>query len=227
MAKEIERKFLVKDDSYKVLALKSVHIMQGYLSTDKRATVRVRMWDDDAFLTVKGENRGAVRDEWEYPIPKSDALESRLLQFQHSKNALIRLYRIFKILCSCSESLHCGFALQNVIASSINLLFCSGFPVSQGWIRRSVASMLSYLFRSLCPQYTTFSSSQCCRTGVASGQKSSLGDRVTWFIPSGRSCVPFVSIAILNPSSDSRLIKFSSINKEGSPPVSTTNLHGA
>lgn len=75
MAKEIERKFLVKDDSYKALALKSVHIMQGYLSTDKRTTVRVRMWDDDAFLTVKGENRGAVRDEWEYPIPKSDALE--------------------------------------------------------------------------------------------------------------------------------------------------------
>ena len=51
MAKEIERKFLVKDDSYKVLALKSVHIMQGYLSTDKRATVRVRMWEDERLTT--------------------------------------------------------------------------------------------------------------------------------------------------------------------------------
>lgn len=73
MSKEIERKFLVKNDSYKSMAKESVRIIQGYLSTDKRATVRVRIWGDEAYITVKGENRGMVRDEWEYPIPVSDA----------------------------------------------------------------------------------------------------------------------------------------------------------
>lgn len=75
MAKEIERKFLVKDDSYKDVASGKKHIIQGYLSTEIKATIRVRIVDDNAFLTVKGKNDGAVRDEWEYPIPVKDATE--------------------------------------------------------------------------------------------------------------------------------------------------------
>lgn len=75
MSKEIERKFLVTSDSYREMASRSIRIVQGYLSTDKRAVVRVRRWNDNAFLTIKGENNGAVRDEWEYPIPLDDALE--------------------------------------------------------------------------------------------------------------------------------------------------------
>lgn len=73
MAKEIERKFLVKDDTYKALATRSCVMAQGYLSTDIDATVRVRLSGDNAWLTVKSRNRGAVRDEWEYAIPESDA----------------------------------------------------------------------------------------------------------------------------------------------------------
>lgn len=74
MAKEIERKFLVGDESYKALATENIEICQGYLSTDPEATVRVRIAGDKAFLTVKGRNRGAVRNEWEYPVPASDAI---------------------------------------------------------------------------------------------------------------------------------------------------------
>ena len=73
MAKEIERKFLVKDSSYRHMATSSSHIEQGYLSRDPEATVRVRVRDDRAFLTVKGRNHGMVRDEWEYPVPAADA----------------------------------------------------------------------------------------------------------------------------------------------------------
>ena len=73
MAKEIERKYLVVNDSYKKLASEEHNIVQAYLSTRPDATVRVRLFDDKAFLTVKGRNKGAVRDEWEYPIPPSDA----------------------------------------------------------------------------------------------------------------------------------------------------------
>lgn len=75
MAKEIERKFLVKDDTYKALATRSCIMAQGYLSTDIDATVRVRVCGASAWLTVKSRNRGAVRDEWEYAIPLADACQ--------------------------------------------------------------------------------------------------------------------------------------------------------
>ena len=73
MSKEIERKFLVTSDLYRDLAVKSSHIVQAYLCRDPRSTVRVRIYDNRAFLTVKGQNEGAVRDEWEYEIPLDDA----------------------------------------------------------------------------------------------------------------------------------------------------------
>ena len=75
MAKEIERKFLVCDTSYREMALQSIEILQGYISTDPKATVRVRLFGDKAFLTVKGITTGSVRDEWEYSVPVSDARE--------------------------------------------------------------------------------------------------------------------------------------------------------
>ena len=75
MAKEIERKFLVSGDGWLGTAGKGVDIAQGYLSTDPRATVRVRVAGDAAFSTVKGQNDGAVRNEWEYAIPLADAVE--------------------------------------------------------------------------------------------------------------------------------------------------------
>lgn len=72
---EIERKFLVNDESYKGLA-SSVHkIAQGYLSDSKNATVRIRILDDKAFLTVKGLTTGITRKEYEYQIPIEDAEE--------------------------------------------------------------------------------------------------------------------------------------------------------
>lgn len=73
MAKEIERKFLVNGHDYRNMAVKSTHIMQGYLLTELRATVRVRLRGESAYLTVKGPNIGSVRDEWEYEIPVDDA----------------------------------------------------------------------------------------------------------------------------------------------------------
>lgn len=73
MAKEIERKFLVRDLSFKSAAVEEIHIVQGYLNTDPDRTVRVRIADERAFITVKTRNRGCVRDEWEYPVPVDDA----------------------------------------------------------------------------------------------------------------------------------------------------------
>ena len=71
MGKEIERKFLVTGDAWR--AGPSSDYRQGYLSIDKQRTVRVRVADKTARLTVKGITEGATRAEFEYPIPVSDA----------------------------------------------------------------------------------------------------------------------------------------------------------
>jgi adenylate cyclase len=74
MAKEIERKFLVKPRNWSEMA-PGVFIRQGYLSIDKNATVRIRTADDKGYITVKGINTGFSRDEYEYEIPLGDANE--------------------------------------------------------------------------------------------------------------------------------------------------------
>ena len=68
MAKEIERKFLVKGDAWRALA-KGTTYRQGYLNSAKERTVRVRTAEDKAFLTIKGLTLGATRAEYEYEIP--------------------------------------------------------------------------------------------------------------------------------------------------------------
>ena len=76
MGTEIERKFLVRDDSWRALANEGRAIRQGYLSSNAKATVRVRTWDDaQAAITLKGKSKGASRAEYEYQIPVDDARE--------------------------------------------------------------------------------------------------------------------------------------------------------
>ncbi len=72
---EIEHKYLVRNDRYKNLATESFHIIQGYLSREPQRTVRIRIKNESGFITVKGKNEGARRLEFEYGIPKKDALE--------------------------------------------------------------------------------------------------------------------------------------------------------
>ena len=69
---EIELKFLVASDDWP-RAPRPVRIDQGYLSTDPDRVVRVRLRDDEAFLTVKGRATGGVRREFEYPVPAAHA----------------------------------------------------------------------------------------------------------------------------------------------------------
>ncbi|UXY15654.1 CYTH domain-containing protein [Chitiniphilus purpureus] len=73
MATEIERKFLLSSDIWRTLPHTSVRIAQGYLSAEPARTVRVRIKGEAGFLTVKGQNHGISRVEFEYPIPHTDA----------------------------------------------------------------------------------------------------------------------------------------------------------
>jgi len=72
MSREIERKFLLKSDTWRGLA-HGVTYRQGYLCTVPERTVRVRIAGEAAFLTVKGLTIGNSRAEFEYAIPVRDA----------------------------------------------------------------------------------------------------------------------------------------------------------
>lgn len=75
MAEEIERKFLVVGE-YKHLAHSSSHLVQGYIASG-RNTVRVRLSDEHAWLTIKGPSLdgGLSRYEWEEKIAIKSAME--------------------------------------------------------------------------------------------------------------------------------------------------------
>lgn len=74
MAQEIERKFLTKNDAWRSNAIGRFY-RQGYLSTVKERTVRIRTIRNQGYITVKGIAKGAARAEYEYEIPVKDANE--------------------------------------------------------------------------------------------------------------------------------------------------------
>lgn len=71
MAREIERKFLVKEGDWR--AAEGVRYRQGYLNSVKERVVRVRTIGEQGYLAVKGLTVGASRLEFEYEIPVRDA----------------------------------------------------------------------------------------------------------------------------------------------------------
>ncbi len=102
MAIEIEHKYLVVNDTYKTNIVNTLHICQGYLSKDKERTVRIRIADKNAFITIKGKNQGDTRSEFEYSIPFEDAhnllnnfcLQPLLEKFRHIVNYNGELWEI-------------------------------------------------------------------------------------------------------------------------------------
>lgn len=77
MAIEIERKFIVTNDSYKALAFQSDRIAQGYICREGGNSARVRVRGNKGYITIKGPSLdgGLSRFEWEKEIPPAEALE--------------------------------------------------------------------------------------------------------------------------------------------------------
>jgi adenylate cyclase len=80
MATETERKFLVKGE-FRHLAIKQIQITQSYLLKDPYKTIRLRIADDKAFLTIKTPMtlETIARNEWEFQITLHDAIEMLII----------------------------------------------------------------------------------------------------------------------------------------------------
>ncbi|MCQ2192619.1 MAG: CYTH domain-containing protein [Paludibacteraceae bacterium] len=74
MGVEIERKFLLRNDDWRKVAPKGIRMAQWYLN-EHGNTIRVRIADDKAYLTIKSKSVGISRMEFEYEIPLADAKE--------------------------------------------------------------------------------------------------------------------------------------------------------
>ncbi len=84
---EIERKYKVIGEDYKILATKVWHLRQGYLCREKERTIRIRMQDEGqrtkdkgqktscAILNIKGPAKGISRFEYEHEVPQDVANE--------------------------------------------------------------------------------------------------------------------------------------------------------
>jgi adenylate cyclase len=75
MAIEIEKKFTLKNENWRQQVRKSKSYRQGYLAGNDRASVRVRIEDDQANLNIKSATLGVFRKEFEYHIPLEEAQE--------------------------------------------------------------------------------------------------------------------------------------------------------
>ncbi|WP_455198098.1 CYTH domain-containing protein [Kaarinaea lacus] len=73
MATEIERKFLLRDDSWRADANEGTRIRQGYLAGTEKSSIRVRISGEKANINIKSATLGITRQEYEYGIPLSEA----------------------------------------------------------------------------------------------------------------------------------------------------------
>jgi len=75
MPVEIERKYLLRNDDWKLLADSGTKYVQGYMVGSKLASVRVRLEGDKSFLNIKSATLDIQRQEYEYQIPVEEATE--------------------------------------------------------------------------------------------------------------------------------------------------------
>jgi CYTH domain-containing protein len=74
MGKEIERKFIVKNEVWQNFQKPvPIFIRQGYLLITDETTIRVRYTETKGTMTIKGKQQGISRDEYEYEIPLDEA----------------------------------------------------------------------------------------------------------------------------------------------------------
>ncbi|AVO45901.1 CYTH domain-containing protein [Phreatobacter cathodiphilus] len=133
MATEIERKFLVVGNGWKA-APRVRAIAQGYLAADP-ASVRIRIQDGAATLTIKGEAEGLVRDEFEYAVPLADA------------EAMLRLCPEPPIVKKRHEIVHAGKlwqvdafegALAGLVVAEVELERADEVITLPDWVGREV-----------------------------------------------------------------------------------------
>jgi CYTH domain-containing protein len=140
---EIERKFLVKSLDFKTESFDKKHIKQGYLNSDKNRTVRIRVADTRAFITIKGKSNknGTSRFEWEKEIHVSEAEELLLLCEPNIVEKIRYLIQVGKHIFEVDE-----FAGNNqgLVVAEIELSSEEEAFEKPNWLSKEVTGDLKY-----------------------------------------------------------------------------------
>lgn len=142
MAKEIERKFLIADESWRNDVARTVHLRDGLLAVVNGRKVRIRFYDDRATLTVKGRRNGISRDEFEYDIPSDDGLA---MLAEHCHGDVLEKTRHFiphhglEWTVDVYHGLLCGIVIAEIELPSED---CA-FPRPR-WVGREVTGLSEY-----------------------------------------------------------------------------------
>ncbi|MBS7743534.1 CYTH domain-containing protein [Chelatococcus sp. HY11] len=142
MPKEIERKFLLANDSWREAVSRSIRLRDGILAFYDGRKIRIRFYNEKATLTVKGPRRGLVRDEFEYEIPASDGL---ILLEQHCKGDVLEKTRhhiIFGEREWVVDEYH-GL-LEGVILAEVELPSEEACLVLPDWVAKEVTQLEKY-----------------------------------------------------------------------------------
>lgn len=136
MAEEIERKFLIAGDGWRVDATRRERLVDGLLATSKGRKVRIRLYEDKATLTIKTGRKGRSRLEFEYEIPRADAERLLVTECGHSVVAKTR-----------HHVPHHGFdwevdvyegVLEGVVLAEVELSSADQDPPLPEWVGREV-----------------------------------------------------------------------------------------
>lgn len=118
MGKEIEHKYLVKDESWRQYVVSSDKFIQAYISHRKDGIVRLRISEHKAYITIKGRTVDCERGEWEYEIPVTDAQEMMAHKVYEGgyleKRRYYVIYEGFKWEIDVFEGRHKGLILAEI-----------------------------------------------------------------------------------------------------------------
>jgi adenylate cyclase len=147
MAREIERKFLLKNDSWKKQVTETLSIKQGYLANTTKASIRIRRQNDNANINIKAAVAGVSREEFEYGIPISEAeylLKNLCLQPTIDKQRHIVLYVEHKWEIDVFEGENKGLVVAEIELSASNEYF-----EKPEWLGEEVTEDIKYYNSSL------------------------------------------------------------------------------
>ncbi len=144
MAFEIEKKYLVLNSEWKKFVISSFDIVQGYLSIEPNRCVRVRIFGDKAFLTIKGKKNNGIGSEFEYEIPIEDAeymLNNMCLDFVVRKTRHVCLVDGYYWEVDVFSDLNEGLILAEIEISKDNVKFPDILPT---WVGEEVTENKEY-----------------------------------------------------------------------------------
>lgn len=146
MAIEIERKFLLASDDWRGAVEASQRLAQGYLGGDK-ASVRVRIGGEQAWLNIKSRQRGVARQEFEYAVPAADAecmlaelcLPGRIEKLRHHVRFAGMLWEIDEFLDD-----NAGLVVAEIELPAVDAAFAR-----PPWLGREVTDDIRYYNNAL------------------------------------------------------------------------------